>query len=287
MLKVISSHVFLRHRLHPGLLDVFARAGAQGVELFAARQHFDYTNRSDIRELAEWFQSNPVEPFSMHAPLFSDNEMGRSGAPAVNVIHPEKSRRIDAMDEIKRALEVAEQIPLRFLILHLGERDDTWGLRALEHSITAIEHLRAFAAPLGVRLLVENLEGEVATPAHLIEILNSGHFTDLGVCLDVGHAHLGEGVPAALEVLRDRLRSSHLHDNHGDKDAHLWPGEGTIDWDAALGALKAAPQTPAGVLEISYALGETVESVAENAYKALDKMDQARPAAVPEPKESQ
>jgi sugar phosphate isomerase/epimerase len=287
MLKVISSHVFLTHRLHPGLLDVFARAGAQGVELFAARQHFDYTSRSDIRDLAEWFRSNPVEPFSMHAPLFSDQEMGRGGAPAVNVIHPEKARRIDAMDEIKRALEAAEQIPLRFVILHLGERDDTWGLRALEHSITAIEHLRAFAAPLGVRLLVENLEGEVATPAHLIEILNSGHFTDVGVCLDVGHAHLGDGVPAALEILRDRLRSSHLHDNHGDKDAHLWPGDGTIDWDAALGGLKAAPQTPAGVLEVHYTLSETLESVAEKAYRALDKMDQAQPAAVPEPKESQ
>lgn len=286
MLKVISSHVFLTHRLHPGLLDVFARTGAQGVELFAARQHFDYTSRPDIRELAEWFRSNPIEPFSIHAPMFPDNEMGRGGAPAVNVIHPEKARRIDAMDEIKRALEVAEQIPLRFLILHLGERDDTWGLRALEHSITAIEHLRAFAAPLGVRLLVENLEGEVATPAHLIEILNSGHFTDLGVCLDVGHAHLGEGVSAALETLRDRLRSSHLHDNRGDKDAHLWPGDGTIDWDSALGGLKAAPHTPAGVLEISYSIGETPDSVAEKAYKAFETMDQARPVA-PEPKESQ
>ena len=287
MLKVISSHVFLTHRLHPGLLDVFARAGAQGVEIFAARQHFDYSSRSDIRELAEWFRSNPVEAFSMHAPMYPDNEMGRGGAPAVNVIHPEKARRIDAMDEIKRALEVAEQIPLRFLILHLGERDDTWGLRALEHSITAIEHLRAFAAPLGVHLLVENLEGEVATPAHLIEILNSGHFTDVGVCLDVGHAHLGEGVPAALETLRDRLRSSHLHDNRGDKDAHLWPGDGTIDWDAALGGLKAAPQTPAGVLEISYSIGETPDSVAEKAYKAFEKMDQAQAVAPQEAEESQ
>jgi len=287
MLKVISTHVFLRHRLHPGLLDVFARAGAQGVELFAARPHFDYTSRSDIRELAEWFHSSSVEPFSMHAPLFPDNEMGRGGAPPVNVIHPDKSRRIDAMDEIKRALEVAEQIPLRFLILHLGERDDTWGLRALEHSITAIEHLRAFAAPLGVHLLVENLEGEVATPAHLIEILSSGHFTDLGVCLDTGHALIGEGVPAALETLRDRLRSSHLHDNHGDKDEHLWPGDGAIDWDATLGGLKAAPQTPAGVLEISYSIGETPDSVAEKAYKAFEKMDQARPVAPEEAEKSQ
>jgi sugar phosphate isomerase/epimerase len=275
MLKVISSHVFLRHRLHPGLLDVFARAGAQGVELFAARQHFDYTSRSHVRELAEWFQSNPVEPFSMHAPLFPDQEMGRGGAPAVNVIHPEKGRRIDAMDEIKRALEVAEQIPIRFLVVHLGERDDTWGLRALEHSITALEHLRAFAAPLGVRLLVENLEGEVATPAHLLEILHSGRFTDLGICLDTGHAHLGEGVPAALELLRERLRSSHLHDNHGERDEHLWPGDGTIDWDAALGGLKAAPQTPAGVLEIHYTLDEAAESVAEKAKKAFDRMDRA------------
>lgn len=286
MLKVISTHVFLNHRLHPGLLDVFARTGAQGVELFAARAHFDYTSRPDVRELAEWFRSNPVEPFSMHAPMYPDAEMGRSGAPAVNVIHPDKSRRIDAMDEIKRALEVAEQIPLRHLILHLGERDDTWGLRALEHSITAIEHLHAFAAPLGVRILVENLEGEVATPANLIEILSSGHFTDLGVCLDVGHAHLGDGVPAALEILRDRVRSSHLHDNHRDKDAHLWPGDGTIDWDATLGGLKAAPQSPAGVLEISYSIGETPDSFVEKAYKALEKMDQAQPV-VPEPKESQ
>lgn len=287
MLKVISSHVFLTHRLHPGLLDVFARAGAQGVELFAARQHFDYTSRSHVRELAEWFAASPVAPFSMHAPLFPDNEMGRSGAPAVNVIHPDKSRRIDAMDEIKRAIEVAEQIPIRFLILHLGERDDTWGLRALEHSISALEHLRAFARPLGLGLLVENLEGEVATPDHLVEILSSGHFTDLGVCLDIGHAHLTDGVPHALETLRDRIRSSHLHDNHGDKDAHLWPGDGTIDFNAALSRLKAAPKTPAGVLEIHYNLNETEDSVAEKAWKAFDKFDHAEPAVPHHPEESQ
>lgn len=275
MLKVISSHVFLQHRLHPGLLDAFARGGAQGVELFAARQHFDYTSRPHVRELAEWFGANAVEPFSMHAPLFPDLEMGRSGTPAVNVIHPEKSRRIDGMDEIKRALEVAEQIPFRFLILHLGERDDAWSQRSLEHAITALEHLRAFASPLGVKILVENLQGEVTRPAHLVEILTAGHFQDIGVCLDVGHAHLGDGVSAAVGELRGYIRSSHLHDNRGDKDAHLWPGDGTIDWNETLGELKGAPQTPAGVLEIHYLLGETVETVAEKARRSFEQMDSA------------
>jgi sugar phosphate isomerase/epimerase len=270
MLKVISSHVFLRHRLHPGLLDALHRTGAQGIELFAARQHFDYTDRSEVRELASWFNANPSEAFSMHAPLFPDHEMGRAGAPSVNVIHPEKSRRINAMDEIKRALEVAEQIPLKFLIIHLGDREDTWSPRALEFSITALEHLRAFANPLGVKLLVENLQNDVTRPAHLVEILNVGHFTDIGVCLDVGHAHIGEGTAAALSELRPLIRSSHLHDNHGERDEHLWPGEGTIVWDGLMRELKSAPQLPAGVLEIHYSLGDEPETVVEKAAKAFE-----------------
>lgn len=271
MLKVISSHVFLNHRLHPGLLEAFQKSGAQGVELFAARHHFDYTDRGGIRELAGWFRSNATEAFSMHAPLFPDHEMGRGGAPAVNLIHPEKSRRIDAMDEIKRALEVAEQIPFRFLIVHLGEREDTWNPRSLEFSFTALEHLRAFANPLGVKLLVENLQGEVTQPANLLEIISTGHLTDIGVCLDVGHAHLGEGVGATLEQLKPLLRSSHLHDNRGERDEHLWPGDGTIEWDPVFDGLKSAPQTPAGVLEIHYALGDDPDAVTRKAAKIFEK----------------
>ncbi|HEV2278217.1 MAG TPA: sugar phosphate isomerase/epimerase, partial [Acidobacteriaceae bacterium] len=140
-----------------------------------------------------------------------------------------------------------------------------------EHAITALEHLRAFASPLGVKLLVENLQGDVATPAHLLEILNVGHLDSIGVCLDVGHANLADGVPAAIAELKDRIRSTHLHDNKGDRDAHLWPGDGTIQWDDAMQELRGAPQTPAGVLEIHYTLGETGDSVAEKAKRAFEK----------------
>jgi sugar phosphate isomerase/epimerase len=269
MLRVISTHVFLRQRLHPGLLDILARGSAEGVEIFAARQHFDYTDRAHIREIANWFAANPVQPFSMHSPLFPDNEMGRSGAPSVNVVHPDKSHRIDAMDEIKRALEVAEQVNFKYLIVHLGDREDMWSPRTLEHSMTALEHLRAFASPLGVKLLIENLNSDVAQPSHLNEIISTGHFHDIGVCLDVGHAHLGNGIPSAIAALKDHLRSSHLHDNKGDKDAHLWPGDGTIAWPETMTGLTAAPKSPAGVLEIHYALEDQPETVAAKARKAF------------------
>jgi sugar phosphate isomerase/epimerase len=88
--------------------------------------------------------------------------------------------------------------------------------------------------------------------------------------LDVGHAHLGEGVTAALNTLKPRLHSSHLHDNHGQRDEHLWPGEGDIQWNEVYDGFKSAPQSPAGVLEIHYSLGDSPEVVTEKAAKAFE-----------------
>jgi sugar phosphate isomerase/epimerase len=272
MLRCLSTHLFLKERLHPGLLELAARGGAQAVEIFAARQHFDYTSREHVRELADWFASNPLEPWSMHAPLYPDREMGRAGAPAVNLLHPEKSRRIDAMDEVKRALETAEHLHFKNLIVHLGEKTDAWSPRTLEHALTALEHLDAFAQPLGVRLLAENLTNEPTTPEHLIEILTLGHLSRIGVCLDLGHAHMTVGIAEAIGTLGSRIGSVHVHDNHGLRDEHLWPGSGTIDWTKSMESLKALPQQPAFVLEIHYTLPETRATVQDKARAAFDRL---------------
>jgi sugar phosphate isomerase/epimerase len=273
MLRIISTHVFLRQRLHPGLLETLAKGGAQGVEIFAARQHFDYTSKPHVKEIALWFAANPMESFSLHMPLFGDAEMGRGGSPAVNVVHPEKSRRIDAMDEVKRALESAEEMPLRYLVLHLGEREDRWSPRTLEHAMTAIEHLQAFARPLGMKLLLENLQNEVTESPNLMEIVRIGHFKDVGVCLDTGHAHIGGGVSAAIAELSPLIRTAHIHDNHGQKDEHLWPGDGTIAWPETMQELSAAPQIAAAVLEINYQPEESPEHVASRAAETFKKLE--------------
>jgi sugar phosphate isomerase/epimerase len=265
--------LFLTQRLHPGLLELAERSGAQAVEIFAARQHFDYASREHVMELGSWFRDNKLRPYSVHAPLFPDREMGRAGAPAVNVLHPEKARRIDAMDEIKRALEVAENIPFSNLVMHLGERADGWSQRTVEYAISALEHLGAFAHPLGVRLLVENLLSEATTPAHLLTILDLGHLSNVGVCLDVGHAHVNVGVAEAIATLGGNIASVHIHDNHGVKDEHLWPGEGTIEWPETIAALKALPKPPAGVLEIHYSLSNEQHTLPERIEKSFALFD--------------
>jgi sugar phosphate isomerase/epimerase len=278
MLKAISSHIFLKHRLHSGHLDTLHKSGADAIEIFANRRHFDYTSRVQVREIGDWFRGNPTAPWALHAPLRAENEgdSERSTGPAINVVHVEKSRRIDSMDEVKRALEAAEQIPFTHMILHLGERGDTWSPRTLEHGMTAVEHLRAFARPLGVQILLENLEkNEVAEPQNLMEILSVGHFDDIGVCLDVGHAHIGEGISATIDVMGPRIRSVHVHDNAGDKDAHLWPGDGTIAWPETMRALQALATPPATVLEIHPALENPEGTLADRFQRTLEFLDGA------------
>jgi sugar phosphate isomerase/epimerase len=254
----ISTHVFLPQRLTPALLDTLHTAGAQAIEVFASRHHFDYTDRDSVHEAANWFRSNNVA-VTMHMPIFSEDEeanWSRHTQPTLNLIDTNKNNRIVAMDEVKRALEAAEQIPFRSCVLHLGRRDDEWDSRALDDSMTAIEHLKAFASPLGVQLLLENLTNAVATPANLLEILRVGHFANVGICLDVGHAHLASSVPEAFELLAPRIKELHLHDNHalegGLGDEHLWPGGGSIDWKALGTATQSLAPETIGMFEIAY-----------------------------------
>ncbi|HTD95790.1 MAG TPA: sugar phosphate isomerase/epimerase family protein [Edaphobacter sp.] len=275
----ISTHVFLQQRLHPGLLDALHNSGARTIEVFAARHHFDYADRSIVRDIAAWFRSNDVAAV-LHQPLYSDIQWSRHVAPTLNLIDVEKSRRIYAMDEVKRALESAEQVPFAAAILHLGLKDDTWSPRSLEHSLTAIEHLKAFAHPLGVRILLENLQNEITTPEHLLEIVRVGHFDNVGICLDVGHAHLSDpennaGIDAAFELLKPRIAALSLHDNHGHKDEHLWPGSGTIDWANVAKHIAALPAKTPGILEIAHDLEETPDTVPTKATQAFDLLKRA------------
>ena len=89
------------------------------------------------------------------------------------------------------------------------------------------------------------------------------------------------GVGSAVDLLGSRIAQVHLHDNHGafahttdNKDEHLWPGLGAIDWSAVTSALATLPDATPGILEIAGERDEPAESVtrkAEAAFRALEK----------------
>ncbi len=253
MEHVLSTHVFVNHRLTTVWLDRIWLAGIPAIEAFCARQHLDYQNRAQISELAAWFRDSELKLYSMHSPMYSDDIWGRTGPNAVlNITEPVKSKRLLVLDEIKRALEIAESIPCHYLVQHLGVGDEEYSDRSVDAAFAALEEISLFARQRGVEVLLENIPNGLSSADRLRTFLELTHL-DLGFCFDVGHAHLGEGVETAYLLMRDRIRSTHVHDNDGRSDGHLFPFEspgGTIDWPSTMELLRSRPGQYPLVLEL-------------------------------------
>jgi sugar phosphate isomerase/epimerase len=242
MKHALSTHLFVNHRLTTASLERMLHAGVEMAEIFCARQHFDYTNRAQVDELSHWFRDSELTLFSLHSPIYTDDVWGRTGPNSViTITEPVKAKRVQMVDEIRRAIEVAEYVPFRYLVQHIGVGGEEYSDRAADAAFSSLEELSVFARQRGVEILLENIPNALSTAQRLVDFLVQTHL-QLGFCFDVGHAHMGEGIEGAFDIMRDRIRSTHVHDNDGVDDRHIWPlvGEGgTIDWRHAMQVLRS------------------------------------------------
>jgi sugar phosphate isomerase/epimerase len=244
MLHALSTYLFVNHRLTTALLDRMWDAGIEAVEIFTARQHLDYHNKAQIAELGHWFRDSELQFHALHSPLFSDDSWGNSGPNAtLDITEPLKAKRIQVVDEIKRALEIAEVAPFRYLVQHFGSVDAAYEERRIDSAFASLEEIKVFASQRGVELLLENTPNEFSSAERLLHFNQITHL-DLNFCFDSGHANLHEGVETAFKMMAPRVRSTHLHDNDAKDDAHLFPllaKGGNVNWNATMELLKSAP----------------------------------------------
>jgi sugar phosphate isomerase/epimerase len=277
MEHVLSTHLFVNHRLTTVWLDRIWQAGIPAVEIFCAQQHLDYRNKAQVAELAAWFADSEMKLHSLHSPMYNDDVWGRSGPQSVlTITEPVKSKRIAIVDEIKRALEIAETVPFRYLVQHLGVTDEEYDERKLDAAFTALEEINLFARHRGVEVLLENIPNALASAERLMLFLGLTHL-NVGFCLDVGHANMNEGVENAYNTLQDRIRSTHLHDNDGKSDGHLFPffsEGGTIDWKKTMSLLRSRASQYPLLLELK----EVAEiahpfEIAKQIFEKLESLD--------------
>lgn len=268
MIRALSTHLFVNHRLTTVWLDRIWDAGIPLVEIFCARQHLDYRDRAQIGELGHWFRDSELKLHSLHSPMYSDDVWGRSGPDAViNITEPVKFKRLLMVDEIKRALDIAEIVPFRYLIQHLGVGGEEYSEQKIEAGFSALEEISVFARPRGVEVLLENTPNQLSSAERLLIFFEATHM-DLNVCLDTGHANMKEGVETAYRLLKSRIRSTHVHDNNGKDDSHLFPlmaDGGTIDWRRTMTTLRSADGQYPLLLELKEVpeLGQSLGGVRE------------------------
>jgi sugar phosphate isomerase/epimerase len=133
-----------------------------------------------------------------------------------------------------------------------------------EHSLR--RHVRR-ARELGVRIAIENLapvypgiEHVSHDPGAVARLARRLDSDDVGICLDIGHAHIAAGyadceLAELVEPVLDQVLLFHVHDNFGARpeapraggiepvrlDLHLPPGAGSVPWPALAPMLARHP----------------------------------------------
>jgi len=190
----------------------------------------------------------------------------KAGGDAFNIASLDREERERAVRYTCRTLEVAHELEVGVVVLHLGyiegeERKDApqrayregrWGKEELqeylkERSLKAPPHLDAVffslervlrrAETLGVKVGVENRYhlSEIPLGEEIGMVLQEFAGGPIGYWHDTGHAAVAEALGATrqkeiLERYGARMIGIHLHDAQGVDD-HLPPGRGGVDFE--------------------------------------------------------
>jgi sugar phosphate isomerase/epimerase len=219
---------------------------------WAARYGFHYVDFNADRPpnaLDAWDEAR-VRAIRQHCER-ANIHLGLHTLSGVNVAEfsPYVSEAVDAY--LRANIDVAQRLGCAWLVVHAGFH---FSANVEARQAAALEHLQravAYAEQVGPRLLLENLNLEPAAAevhylGHTVEecryyfdAIASAHF---GWAFTVNHAHLvPEGIDGFLDAFGiTRIGEVRLADNLGDREVHLNPGEGNIDFAALLQRLEVA-----------------------------------------------
>jgi sugar phosphate isomerase/epimerase len=170
---------------------------------------------------------------------------------AVNVAETSPFLR-DAVDQYLRAyVDLARRLAAGWIVVHAGYHFTADYERRKRAALDRLERVAGYASKAGVRLLLENMNREpddaevrylgydISECRYYFERIDAPH---LGWAYTVNHAHMLPGGIAGFTRAFDLRRCGEvrLTDNRGDKEEHLRPGEGTIDFKAMFDSIEDA-----------------------------------------------
>lgn len=278
--------------LDDSLLD---EAAAQGITAVSAPIEFvESEPKEKLRERASALAARGMRIDTSHPRFGLYNS-------ADSLVNQYREQRLRYLEQLKDNFERMSILGVRTAPLHTGgcclPGAPDWPLEMCAESIRRIEPA---AADAGIVLAVENTFyysphrwdggefgpqrwdggcGDARAPGaqpeqtvglvyddlskllKLVDQLNSPY---VKICFDAGHAHYLGDLAADHALMGDRIALYHIHDNSRDKDMHLPPGYGTLNWEL-LGAIikDNAAAFPAFIEAYPWARGSNAHMIRE------------------------
>ena len=219
---------------------------------------FHALNKKRVATLKQTAKSRNIE-YTVHTP-FAD----------INIASPTKPILTASLKRLKESMAYANALNAKLWIFHPGNKT---GISSFypnadwKQNIKSIRELHETAEKHGLNIAIENLPEKygflMKQPEDFTKFYKETRLNNIGIALDVGHAHLEAQTEHFLRKLPDKIVHIHVSDNTGENDQHLGIGYGKIDWQRFAETLRA----------IAYDKTVMVESV-EHVEESLQKLRQ-------------
>lgn len=245
MKLAFSSNAYLRFSFNDAALKI-AKLGYQGIEIMADVPHAwpAFMLEEQKQGIRNSLKSNNlaisnINSFMMHA---VNDPRQRYWYPSW--IEPDKHYRQIRIDHTMRCLTLAKELGAPCITTEPGgpvEAGGSWsaGLKLFVEMLKpVIEH----AEKEGVLLLIEPEPGLlIETADQFLEFMGHIKSPMVGCNFDIGHSYcVGDDPASTIPRLAKFIKHFHLEDIANTRvHHHLIPGDGAIDFKAAIQAIKA------------------------------------------------
>ncbi len=262
----LSTGCFYRQSIFT-VLEAICASGFREIEVCSYPAHLDYHREEDVRRAGQAIRALGLRPVSFHAPF----------ADWIDITSLDDKARAAAVAELIVACRAAALLGAEQVVLHPGpEREgrpphEEFHQR-MRNAAASLNQVAAYCCEAGVRLLLENMLPHLlfGRTSDMMFLLGEIDTCTVGACLDTGHARLSGDLGRVFHKLSGHLKLVHINDNMGDWDAHLVPGEGSIDWPWVITELHRQAFSGDLVMEMSARPNESMESVLARARRGRD-----------------
>ncbi len=209
---------------------------------------------------------------SIHAPFTNINSMWLAGV-----------GYLDIYKKMTVSIDTAAALGVPTVVLHISSSWKSPEINDL--GLSRFDSLVAYAVEKGVNLAFENLR----------KIGNLAYFADryadipnVGFCYDAGHEHCYTKYIRWLDIFRNRMIATHIHDNfgrgdteEGNPDLHILPFDGNLDYERMMRDFDKYNFEGALILEVNNTpktrpdyLTLTNEEFLATAYERIKKISQ-------------
>lgn len=191
--------------------------------------------------------------YALHAP-FAD----------INIAAYDAFVRETVLRRLEASIRWASALGVEALVFHPGAKGAMelfYPGIAWRMNLESVRRLLKFARDYGVSAMIENVPEPF--PFLLKSVEDFERFydevgLDVMMVLDIAHASLRGETEEFIRRFRGRMGHIHVSDNLGGSDEHLQLGEGSIDWEKTMAAVKASRFEGWVVVESFNGVGESL-----------------------------